>query len=138
MLRNAPASPLSVWPDSAAGIFARKALEQIEHPIAPCRDRVVGLQQGEVANRSRPLKAAEHDVVGIKRRRSTDEGLRFERHPQRFERLAKSADPRVAIGAELLERHAEALGARLAEVVLIARVEMAHDIGRDESRYAAI
>src|SRR5260370_41383286 len=123
---------------SVAGIFAPEAAEQVEHPLAPCRDRIVRLQQCEVAYRARPLKAAEHDVVGIERCGAAEEGLRLERRPQRFGGVAKGAYARVAIGAQLLERHAEALRARLAEIFLVARIEMAHDVGRDQGRGAAV
>src|ERR1700751_6120247 len=55
---------------------------------------------------------------------------------QRIQGLPGTRDSLFAVGAKLLQRHAEALLAGLAKVVPVAGVEMAENIGDDEARNA--
>jgi hypothetical protein len=67
-----------------------QAVECVEHPFSPFRDWIGIFEQSERAYCSGPLKAAEHNVVGVKGRLAAEERLRLERLTQRLQALPET------------------------------------------------
>src|SRR5438132_69411 len=85
------------------------------------------------AGKSPPSAAPSSSSIAA---RTPEERLRLERLTQRLQGLPETRDALFAVGAKLLQRHAEALLAGLAKVVAVAGVEMTENIGDDEARNA--
>jgi hypothetical protein len=62
---------------------ARQSRVEVKHPFAPRGDWIVRLNELERARRIRPLKDAEHGVVGIARLGAAEKLLRSEGQPKR-------------------------------------------------------
>jgi len=105
---------------------------EIEYPVAPGPDRVIGRQQFEIADRTCPLEGAEDDVVGIGGRVAGDEILPLDGAAQRIEASAKRRQPRFAVSHDLFQGLAKALLARAAKIILILRARVAMDVEDDE------
>src|SRR5437879_5557824 len=112
---------------------AREASMGVEQALSPREQWVVGLEQLLRRHDARPLEAAEEDVVGEARPRSADPRLLGHDLARGIERLAQRRDRLLRIGAELLERHAEALLARLAEIRLVLLVDRREKIEDDDA-----
>src|SRR3954465_15481095 len=100
-------------PDRVALRLPGIAVEEVEHALAPGVDRVVGLEQADRRDAARPLEGAEEDVVGGAGDVAGDELVLPQARPQRLERAAEVGELLLRLGGKLLERHAEALLARL-------------------------
>src|SRR5260221_12553139 len=87
----------------------------LEQPLAPRVDRIVALEEPRRRDGARPLEGAEQDVIGEARTVAGKKGVLHQNRPERVERAAKRRHRALRIGAALLERHAQALLARLAE-----------------------
>src|SRR5438445_6274405 len=83
------------------GLRARETTEQIEHPLAPCGERVFRFKDFERADDTRPLEQTEQDIVRVRGVGAGQERLRAHHGARRIEQLAKSGDVLVARGGEL-------------------------------------
>jgi gamma-glutamyltranspeptidase len=108
----------------------------IQQALAPCKDRIVLLQQIEIADRPRPHQRPEDDVVGVVRRATTDERLRPKHDPHRIKALAETFHRLVAIGDELLKRLADPRLARDAEVIRVLPIELPGDVETNQRKDA--
>src|SRR6185503_17963618 len=103
-------------PHRVALRLPRIPAEEVQHPLAPLVEGIVGLEQAQRRHRARPLEGAEHYVIAEARSLAAEEARLHQRRPQRLECAAELGEPLLGIGADFLEAPAEALLARLAKV----------------------
>src|SRR5213075_2427200 len=110
----------------------RIAVVHLEQPLAPCVERIVGLEEPLRRDDARPLERAEEDVISKARTVAREELVLHEHRPHRIERTAKRRQRALRIFPDLLERHAVALLARLAEVGLVLRMHLVEELEDDD------
>src|SRR2546423_12953519 len=111
-------------PDRIALRLPRIAVVHLEEALAPRVERIVGLEQPLRRDDARPLERAEEDVIGKARTVAREELVLHQHRPHRIERTAERRQRALRIFPDLLERHAVALLARLAEVGLVLRMHL--------------
>src|SRR6516162_4579315 len=84
-----------------AGALASEAAKGVEQAAAPSGDRVVGGEELKIADRARPLKRAEHDVVGIGGRLTAEKFLALDCPAQWHQAFAERRQPRIAVPDDL-------------------------------------
>src|SRR5215469_2126347 len=85
--------------------LARETAKRVEHPPAPGGNRIVGGDQREIADRAGPLKRAEHDVIGVGRRRTREKLLALEGTAQRRQGVAKRRQALLAVLDDVFQAH---------------------------------
>src|SRR5436309_1047210 len=96
-------------PDRIALRLPRVAVVHLEEALAPCVDRVVGLEEPLRRDDARPLERTEEDVIGKARTVAREERVLHEHRTHRIERAAERRQRALRIFPDLLERQAVAL-----------------------------
>ncbi len=104
--------------------FARQSIECGKKPVAPSPDWIILKEQRKGAYASRPLEAAEDNVIGVGRYRAAKVGLRCEDGTHGLQTLPERQHIRVAIGSDFLQGRAKAFFSRPAKVSAVLLVEM--------------
>src|ERR1051325_6867342 len=116
--------------ESCGDHVAREAAEEIEHALAPRRERILRRQQLARAHDARPLEDREQHVVGIGRLFSANVGLPLEERLHRLRAPSRAAQRLLAPRAQLLERSTGRTLGHRAEVLAVGRVHPLMDLGR--------
>src|SRR3954469_19706010 len=106
-------------PDRIALGAPRVASEKLQDALAPRVHRIIGLEQAHRRHAARPLERAEEDVVGIAWPAARQERIAHQHFARRLEGAAHPHPAPFGTAKNPLERHAEALLARGAEVGLV-------------------
>ena len=108
---------------------ARKPVKRREQPVTPSPDGIISEQQRKRADAPRPLETAEHGIIGVGRHLAAEIGLRRQNGANWLQGLAERQYIRLAIGADRLQRRAQALLSRLAEVSAVFILQVRENVG---------
>src|SRR5689334_802249 len=120
--------PIYSCPDGIPLRLPRVPVEHLQEPLAPRVERIIRLEQPCRRHAARPLERAEENVVGVARPVAAEERVLHKHGPQRIERRAKRGERALRILPELLQPHAIALLARLAEVGLVLGMDLVEEV----------
>src|ERR1700704_4584752 len=99
--------------------MAAEAIEEIEATPKPLCDSIILGNQSKAAHHAGPLKGAEDEIIGVKRRLATQPGLRRERGAQGLQAGAKRRHTRFPPRLDVLEGPPETPLAGGAEVSFV-------------------
>src|SRR5262245_17556471 len=123
--------------DSCGGHVARKTAEEVEHALAPGRERILRREQLPWAHHARPLEYRKQGVIGVRRQLAADVSLPLEQRLHRLEAAAQALERVVLACTQLFEgMPASALG-HGAEVALVERVDALVDVRRQDPEHQA-
>src|SRR6476646_8542083 len=108
--------------------MAAEAIEEIEAPSKPLRDRIILGNENKAAHHARPLKGAEDEIIGVKRCFATQPGLRRERGAQGLQAGAKRRHTRLSPRLDVFEAPPEALFAAATEVSFVGFMKLRIDV----------